>query len=273
MRSTVVAIRRPLRIEGLLGWAPFGALAIAALERPLRLPILLVLAAAYLIARRVDGNPGAILTAALPIALVLATGAALTPQARPGALDCATLQSPPAVWRLFAATGLVALVVLLARDSGRPLAALGWRRTGRGLGALSIVLFAVLGTILVALGEALGRQFFGDFTFALAGLGFVVPALLFGLSNAVAEETAYRGGVLTWLGPGLGPAAASAIVFGLAHTGPDFVGSPLPVVAAMIAISFVAWAVLRRTGSLALLVAVHAPADIPLYLFMACRAG
>lgn len=273
MRTSVVPFAAPIRREALLAWAPFGALAIAAVERPLRIPVLAILIVAYVMARRRDGNAGGILMSALPIGLVLAAGAPLTPSAQAGGLDCANPMSPAAAWRAFEAVAVVALVIVLTRSTGRSLGELGWRRPGRRLAVISLGVLVVGGSALVALGEVLARPFFGDFTFALDGSLFIVPALVFAVSNAVAEETAYRGAVYGWLGPGLLPAVASAVVFGLAHTGPDFVSSPAPVVAAMIATSLVAWVVLRRTGSLALLIAAHAAADIPLYLYMACSTG
>jgi membrane protease YdiL (CAAX protease family) len=49
---------------------------------------------------------------------------------------------------------------------------------------------------------------------------------VFAASNSLAEELAYRGAMRTWLAPGLGIVGANlaqAIVFGLSHTGDDFV--------------------------------------------------
>jgi membrane protease YdiL (CAAX protease family) len=65
--------------------------------------------------------------------------------------------------------------------------------------------------------------------------------------------------------------AAQAIVFGLAHgASQDFVGSPLPVVALMIAGGVVAGWIVVRTGSLAIPIALHVAVDIPLYYGNAC---
>jgi membrane protease YdiL (CAAX protease family) len=81
-----------------------------------------------------------------------------------------------------------------------------------------------------------------------------------------------------WLIPSLGIVGANlaqAVVFGLAHTGEGFVGieAVIPTMLAMVAVGFLGGIVARRTGSLTLLLAIHAAADIPIYLYWACRAG
>jgi membrane protease YdiL (CAAX protease family) len=62
-----------------------------------------------------------------------------------------------------------------------------------------------------------------------------------------------------------------AIVFGLAHTGADFVGPVAPTAVAMTLTGFIGGVVARRTGSLLLPIAIHAAADLPIYYFWACR--
>jgi hypothetical protein len=42
---------------------------------------------------------------------------------------------------------------------------------------------------------------------------------------------------------------------------------------AMIVAGFLGGVIARRTGSLTLLLAIHAAADIPIYFYWACRAG
>jgi len=101
---------------------------------------------------------------------------------------------------------------------------------------------------------------------------------VFAGSNALAEELAYRGAMRTWLVPALGVTGANlaqAIVFGLAHTGDDFtgLGAVVPAVLAMVAVGFVGGVIARRTGSLTLVLAIHAAADIPIYFYWACRLG
>ena len=62
-----------------------------------------------------------------------------------------------------------------------------------------------------------------------------------------------------------------AVVFGVAHTGSDFVASPLPVVLAIVAGGLIAGLIVRRTGSLWLAIVVHIAFDVPLYYAAACR--
>jgi membrane protease YdiL (CAAX protease family) len=47
----------------------------------------------------------------------------------------------------------------------------------------------------------------------------------------------------------------------------------IPVMLAMVAVAFVAGSIARRTGSLTVPLAIHAAADIPIYLYWACRVG
>ena len=80
----------------------------------------------------------------------------------------------------------------------------------------------------------------------------------------------------TWLTPSLGITGANlsqAVLFGLSHTGRDFVGieGVVPVMIAMVVVGFVAGVIARRTGSLTIPLAIHAAADIPIYLYWACR--
>ena len=62
-----------------------------------------------------------------------------------------------------------------------------------------------------------------------------------------------------------------AVIFGAAHTGPDFTGSALPVVLAIAAAGLLAGLIVRRTGSLLLPILVHIAFDVPLYYAVACR--
>ena len=97
-------------------------------------------------------------------------------------------------------------------------------------------------------------------------------------SNSLAEELAFRGAMRTWLAPGLGIIGANlaqAVVFGLSHTGDDFVGlsAVIPTMLAMILVGYVGGVIARRTRSLTLPLALHAAADIPLYFYWACRVA
>ena len=71
------------------------------------------------------------------------------------------------------------------------------------------------------------------------------------------------------------PQMESAVVFGLSHTGDDFVGleAVIPTMLAMIVVGYVGGLIARRTHSLTLPLAIHAAADIPLYFYWACRAA
>ena len=99
---------------------------------------------------------------------------------------------------------------------------------------------------------------------------------MFAISNALAEELAYRGAMRTWLAPSLGFIGANlgqAIVFGLAHSGQDFVGPVAPTAVAMLAAGFVAGVIARRSNSLLFVFAAHAAFDVPLFFYWACRIG
>jgi membrane protease YdiL (CAAX protease family) len=88
------------------------------------------------------------------------------------------------------------------------------------------------------------------------------------------EEAAYRGALLRWLAPSVGLVSALALqaaVFGLAHgVGTDFIGSPLPVMAATAAAGLVLGALAIRTNSLLLPIALHIALDIPVYYGKVC---
>ena len=136
----------------------------------------------------------------------------------------------------------------------------------------AVVGFLVAGPLGILLGPVLARPFFGDvgFMFTIAAL---VPALLFAIANGVMEEVAYRGGLLHWSARviGLGPAVVGqAIVFGLAHSGSDVIGYPVPLALAMGVGGLLAGVIAVRTRSLLIPIAVHVGLDLPLYLGLAC---
>ena len=255
-----------------------GALGIAALVHPFRPLLALGLAIAFVVARR-SGRQTNVLAAVLPVAGILAWGTFAQPLADPTGAQCADLFAPPAVWRFIEAlVGLIVLALML-RDRGATAADIGLRLGSRRVVALAVVgLFVVAPLALLGgmyLGSSLlGGSFFGTFALDLSQPAALAPALLFAASNALAEELAYRGAMRTWLAPALGVVGANlaqAIVFGLAHSGADFVGPVAPVAGSMILAGFGAGVIARRTGSLTLLIAIHAAADIPIYFFWACR--
>ena len=257
-----------------------AALAIAALFRPLRLPLAAILLVAYLASGRRGARP-AVLAAGLPVAAILAWGALGQPAAAPDAAQCTDLFAPPAVFRgLEALVGLVVLGILIV-DRRASLSELGVRLGSRRLAALAAVGALVVGSAALYastwLGSGLlGGSFFGTYALDLSRPAALLPALLFAISNAVVEEFAYRGSLRTWLGPTLGVVGANlgqAIVFGAAHSGADFVGPVLPTAIAMVLTGFIGGVIARRTGSLTVPIAIHAAADIPIYFFWACRLG
>jgi membrane protease YdiL (CAAX protease family) len=256
------------------------ALAVAALLPSLRPVLALALVAAYVASGR-RGSRSEVLAASLPVAAILAWGAIGQPPAAPNAAQCTDLLSPPALWRAVEALVGLAVLGLLVVERRASLAELGL-----SVGSRRAALLAVTGALVVGplalyastwLGSAtLGGSFFGTYELDLSRPAALLPAMAFAVSNAVAEELAYRGALMRWLTPSLGIVAANvgqAIVFGLAHAGADFVGPFLPTAAAMVLTGFLGGVIARRTGSLTLLIAVHAAADIPIYYFWACRVA
>lgn len=284
----------PARSGRIEGWskAPFGArlpaillvvlVGLAAVVREAAPFVFLGLLFAYLYSRRF-GSRSLALAAVLPVAAILVWRAIPQPAADPTGADCANLLAPPALWRLLeAVVGLVALGALI-RDRKASLGELGFRRGSRRVRAMAIAGLLLVGPIAIYVGavfgdSALGAMFFGSYALDLSQPLALLPALLFAASNALAEELAYRGAMRAWLTPSLGILGANlaqAIVFGLSHTGRDFVGleGMVPVMLAMVAVAFVAGVVARRTGSLTIPLAIHAAADIPIYFYWACRVG
>jgi membrane protease YdiL (CAAX protease family) len=272
--APLVARLPAISLVGLLGLA-----AVARFTAPLVAVGVIFL---YLVTRRY-GRQSIALAAVLPAAAILAWRAIPQPLADPAGADCASLLAPPAVWRfLEGAVGLAAVLVLLW-DRRAHLAEIGLTRGSRRLFVASLAGLVVIGPAALylagRLGETeLGSRFFGTFALDLSQPLALLPALLFAASNALAEELAYRGTLRRWLVPSLGITGANlgqALVFGLAHTGEDFVGieAVIPTMLAMIAVGFVAGVIARRTGSLTLPLAIHAAADIPIYFYWACRLG
>jgi membrane protease YdiL (CAAX protease family) len=257
-----------------------ASLALAALVTPLRPLLALVLVLGYVLSGR-RGSRNEIVAAGLPVAAILAWGAIGQPAAAPNAAQCTDVLAPPAVWRFLEALVGLAVLAIVVVDRRASLAQLGLRLGSRRVAVLAIVGAVVVGPVALYAstwlgGSLLGGSFFGTYDLDLSRPTALLPALLFAVSNAVAEELAYRGALLRWLSPSLGIVGANlgqAIVFGFAHTGADFVGPVLPTATAMVLAGFVAGVVARRTGSLTLLIAIHAAADIPIYYFWACRLG
>jgi membrane protease YdiL (CAAX protease family) len=251
-----------------------------AVVRPAAPFVFVGLVVLYLFLRTRGERPTA-LAAVLPAAAVLVWRSLPQPVADPTGADCTNLLAPPAVWRfLEGAIGLLAVVALVL-DRRSSMAEIGFRRGSVAVRALAVASLLVLTPIALSfsslVGGTLGGMFFGSFRLDTSQPAAFLPALLFAGSNALAEELAYRGAMRTWLVPGLGVVGANlaqAIVFGLSHTGDDFVGvqAAIPTMFAMILVGFAGGVIARRTRSLTLPIAVHAAADIPLYFYWACRA-
>lgn len=286
--------RGPGRQPRIVGWsrAPFAArlpsillvalIGLAAVVRETAPIIFIGLLFAYLLARRFRTRSTA-LAAVLPAAAILVWRSLPQPAADPSGLDCANLLAPPAVWRFIEAwVGLIAILALVI-DRRASLAEIGLRRGSRRVRLLAGVSLLVITPIALYAGSALGDAryggvFFGTYALDMSNALALLPALVFAASNALAEELAYRGAMRTWLAPSLGVLGANlaqAIVFGLSHTGEDFVGveAVIPTMLVMVVAGFLGGVIARRTGSLTLLLAIHAAADIPIYFYWACRTG
>ena len=280
---------RTARVEGWSG-APLAsrlpaialvaAVGFGAVVRPAAPFVFVAILVLYLFQRSRGERPAA-LAAVLPAAAILVWRAIPQPVADPTGADCANLFAPPAIWRfLEGAVGLIAVLALVV-DRRASLGELGLRR-----GSAAVQVFAVASLLVITplamsfsslVGGTFGGVFFGSYSVDTSQPAAFLPAIVFAVSNSLAEELAYRGAMRTWLAPGLGIVGANlaqAIVFGLSHTGDDFVGveAAIPTMAAMILVGFVGGVIARRTRSLTLPLAVHAAADIPLYFYWACRA-
>jgi membrane protease YdiL (CAAX protease family) len=289
--SGVARSSGPRRIEGWSG-VPFVSrlpalglvvlIGIAAVVRETAPFVFVGILFIYLLTRRF-GTRSTALAAVLPAAAILVWRALPQPLAAGGGADCANLLAPPAVWRF--AEGFIGLaaIALLVIDRRTSLAELGFRRGSRRIQLLALAAVVVITPIALYAGTmfgsaSVGSLFFGAYQVDLTQPLALVPAVVFAASNALAEELAYRGAMRTWLIPSLGVVGANlaqAVVFGLAHTGDDFVGAQgaIPVMIAMIVVGFIGGVVARRTNSLTLLLAIHLAADIPIYFYWACRIG
>jgi len=253
---------------------PLLLLGTAAAVRPLRLPVLVILVLGFLVARERDGRRAPAWAGAVPVAISLGWGLIGLPASATDGSTCAHATSPLATLRLAEGALTLGALLILAPLIGSGAVELGLRRPTKRVGILAIGGFIVAGPLGLLVGPALARPFFGSFGIVASDPAAIVPALVFAIANGVMEEVAYRGALQAWTARVTGPIVAiagQAIVFGLAHTGPDFLGSPIPVVAAMVTGGLVAGFIVRRTGSLAIPIAIHVGLDIPLYYGNACR--
>jgi membrane protease YdiL (CAAX protease family) len=212
--------------------------------------------------------------APIPIAVWIAWRILSAPLAHPGGLDCADAASPPAVWRLgqaFLALGTLAVLTGILGVAARRL---WWRRPSVPIARLSVLGFFVAGPLGLVLGAAIARPYFRTFELSLTDPMALVPGMVFSLSNAIGEEVIYRGALMALASKVIGLRAAlvfQAVVFGFAHAGASFMGSPLPVVVAIGIGGYIAGLLVIKTRSLMMPIAVHVAIDLPVYAYFACR--
>jgi membrane protease YdiL (CAAX protease family) len=252
---------------------PLALLALAAVVAPLRLPVLLALAAGTAVAIARDAPVRWAWAAALPVAASLAWGLWPAPPAAADGSDCANLGSPVAAWRMAEAFVVLATLGVLATALRAPRTSLFLRWPARRVVRWSIVGFLVAGPLALVVGPFLARPFFGEVDYDVTMVGALVPALLFAVANGTMEELAYRGALLGWSARvmGVGPAiVGQAVVFGLAHSGSDVIGYGVPLSVALGVGGLIAGVVAVRTRSLLLPIAIHIGLDIPIYYAFAC---
>jgi membrane protease YdiL (CAAX protease family) len=253
---------------------PVVIVAVAAAFPPVRVPALVLLSAGLLVTWRVRRPEVAAWAGTIPIAVSLAFGLIPLPASATDGSTCASPGAPFATVRLGEAVLALGALAIVYRVVGRGLTELGLRRPSRAVATIAVVGAVVAGPLALIVGPPLSEPFFGPLPIRTGDVLAIVPALVFAVSNGVMEEVVYRGALQAWVArtARIAPAiAAQAIVFGLAHgASQDFVGSPLPVVALMIAGGAVAGWIVVRTGSLAIPIALHVAVDIPLYYGNAC---
>jgi membrane protease YdiL (CAAX protease family) len=261
--------------NALIGTGVLAALAIAALVPPLRVPVLVGLALGSVLLTR-GSAAGWAFAAGTPVAVILVWGDLVGARLLVDDFDCADALSPVAWLRVAEAAVVIGAIALLARRLGTSVRALGLRRPSRREAALGFVAIVLVPLPSLYIGAVLAEPFFGPIHLDLARPMAIVPALTLAVANGSMEELAYRGALMSWMTRAMGPTAAligQAVIFGLAHTGTDYIGPALPVVLAVVGGGLVAGLIVRRTGSLWLAIAVHIALDVPLYYAAACRFG
>ena len=268
----MVAIRLT---DQVIGVGVLVALVLAGLLPVLRVPLLVALTLGVLVAPR--GSPSRwAFAAGLPVAIILVWGEFIGSRLLVDAFDCADPTSAVAWLRVAEAALVIGVILLLARRLGTSVHDLGLRRPTRDemlVGGVAVLLIPVPSLYLGAL---LAEPFFGPMHLDLTQPLAIIPALTLAVANGTMEELTYRGALMTWLSRAMTPVvglAGQALIFGLAHTGSDYVASAVPVVLAIMAAGLVAGLIVRRTGSLWLPIIIHICFDVPLYYAAACRLG
>jgi membrane protease YdiL (CAAX protease family) len=252
---------------------PIALLALAALVPQARLVVLALLVGGTAVAIGRDAPVRWAWAAAVPVAVSLSWEAWPAPIPAAGGADCADPASVVAVWRAVQAVLVLGVLGVHALLLGANRTSLALRMPARRYVRWAVIGFLVTGPIALIVGPFLARPFFGPISYDITVVGAIVPALLFAVSNGVLEEVTYRGALLGWSARvmGVGPALlGQAIVFGLAHTGPDVQGSPIPLMLALGLGGLIAGAITVRTRSLLIPIAIHIGFDIPLYYGLAC---
>jgi len=252
---------------------PLALLALAAAIPPLRIPILLALAAGTAVAIARGAPVRWAWAAALPLAVSLTWGTWPVPIAAPDGSDCANLLSPVSNWRALEAIIVLATLGGLTFALGATRTSLSLRRPSRMVVRWSIAGFLVTGPVALVIGPILAKPFFGDVGYDVTVVGAILPALVFAVANGTMEELIYRGALLGWSARVMGVAPAlvgQAVVFGVAHSGSDVTGPGLPLMVAMGAGGLIAGVIAIRTRSLLLPIAIHVGFDIPIYYAFAC---
>lgn len=252
---------------------PLGLLMAAALVPSWRLAILALLAVGTAIAIGRAAPVRWTWAAAVPVGLSLAWEAWPPPSPGDSGAACADPASMVALWRVGQAVVVLGVLVALALVLGAGRSSLALRMPARRHVRWAAIGFLVTGPVALVLGPLLARPFVGPIDYDLTCVGAIVPAVLFAAANGLMAEVTYRGGLLFWSARviGLGPAlVGQAVVFGLAHSGPDVVGYPLFVMVALGTGGLIAGAIAVRTRSLLIPIAIHIGLDLPLYYGLAC---
>lgn len=253
---------------------PLG-LAFAAILFPSSRPFALAIALAGFLLQRRRGSPAMWPWAAVvPLTTILTWSLIPAPVGSPDAGSCADPLSPPALWRATELGLVLVVVALVGRLLGGGHRHLPLARSDGWFVALAAAVGFVIAPLGLLLGADAARPFFGSLHLQIGLAGAIIPALIFAAANATLEETVYRGVLLGWMERNIGTLGAiviQAAAFGLAHTGSDFISSPLPILATVSILGLLGGLVVKRTGSLFVPILIHAAFDIPLYYNLACR--
>jgi membrane protease YdiL (CAAX protease family) len=252
---------------------PLALLAVAAALPATRLVAIVLLVGGFAVATGRTAPVRWAWAAAIPVAIGLVWQAWRGESFGTGGLECGDLASPFAVARATEAVLVLGALVVLAVLLGANASTLAFRMPARRWWTLALAGFVVFGPLAVLVGPWFATPFFGDVGYDVTNVAALAPALLFAASNGVMEEVAYRGALLHWSGRviGMGPAlVGQALIFGLAHSGPDVAGSPVVLMVLMGLAGLVAGAVAIRTRSLLIPIAIHVALDLPIYYGFAC---